>query len=971
MTSEVAKIDATLEFLRVFKLKLTTEKDLNFLKAVHQLPAVAVVGLVSRGKSTLVNKLIGVDLLATGPNPVTYGNGFLFTGNPTAFGITKKGQQVELPQNAAEFKSRSRRYETQDLVDFTYSNKLRLPENVMLIDTKGLDEISANFRDDLIEMERSWSTQGALGAVLVTSVPPGMSAQDAKLFKALSEHFEGKVLVVVKQTDSSLSLQEINEAAQVWKGHGADVLVIEDGKPEMSDSWGTGPISNLESRLSEMWIQGLESKKQAFDSLEQSIAALVESIFSPSSRKRFDEVQLGALWKATRNRNLFPVARSIAKQRLIEHYARTGSVPLDRDDLEHSLQYAQLGSDLALQHIQQATRRNSHLKKEISSKEIIEIVEQRVPQMTNKVLERLEIDTNQEYLQLTFLAEDLKSRGGAWSELVKCCRQYISSIPDEKMVLGLLNQGGNLLIEPTLLHLVDLWLRHLTHRNSNFAPDTLAIRTIQEKIRAVEKNNSDLSTACLKVIQKIRANGNSWGEAEFLKYKTSVGQHSSWGSRQNQENPFSGLVEAGNRITQVLSRLAILEPVISDSVNEEKTRCVDEWGQESERQRWCRNCYEIINHNTFHLDDYLQVFKWGGLACGFLAVTTLFNQAFAWAILFGGTAALLGFQRNQYLTGPPFLLYAFSTEEHSRSLSDRLKTRIKANVAVFLCILTLSIGSNFIALGADESPTFSEATESPIQTDPPFSVDTTVATTTTIQEVAISDSDLEEDLIQDGRGSPLEAISLPSDDASRISYAFRLSSRFALLPDVIDLEYCWIGSVSGERFCDSTSARRFSQVSDSVIYAYTAAAPSSLQSDSYSLETNFSTIAGRITSRSSLTIYSSGAVTTTTLTLPYLTKRNRYWNADCPRNMTQNEYLPLRLCHEGRGVARVQFLLGVDSDGYFGNTTHNALLDFQFARGLKPTGIVDERTWYELDRSQLGPGVDLNSDGLVTPDEFR
>jgi peptidoglycan hydrolase-like protein with peptidoglycan-binding domain len=70
-------------------------------------------------------------------------------------------------------------------------------------------------------------------------------------------------------------------------------------------------------------------------------------------------------------------------------------------------------------------------------------------------------------------------------------------------------------------------------------------------------------------------------------------------------------------------------------------------------------------------------------------------------------------------------------------------------------------------------------------------------------------------------------------------------------------------------------------------------------------------------------------------------------------------------------VARVQFLLGVDSDGYFGNTTHNALLDFQFARGLKPTGIVDERTWYELDRSQLGPGVDLNSDGLVTPDEFR
>ena len=87
--------------------------------------------------------------------------------------------------------------------------------------------------------------------------------------------------------------------------------------------------------------------------------------------------------------------------------------------------------------------------------------------------------------------------------------------------------------------------------------------------------------------------------------------------------------------------------------------------------------------------------------------------------------------------------------------------------------------------------------------------------------------------------------------------------------------------------------------------------------------------------------------------------------------MQKNEFLPLKLCQEGRGVKRVQSLLGLEADGYFGNTTHNALLDFQFAQGLTPTGIVDRQTWYELDRAQGGPGMDYNGDGLVTPDEFR
>lgn len=975
MLSEISKIDATLEFLKDFKLALSEEKDLNHLKAIHQTTAVAVIGLVSRGKSTLVNKLIGLDLLPTGPNPVTFGNGFLSSGKSEAFGITKSGKRVALPLEPTEFKSRSRRYDGQDLVDFTYSNALRLPEDVMLIDTKGLDEIAANFRDDLEEMERSWATQGALGAVMVTSVPPGMSAQDAKLFKELHRHFDGKVLVVVKQTDTSLTLEEINEAAQVWAGHGADVIVISDGKPLPTDIWGNGPLSNLENRLSQMWLVGQQAKIDALHSLEQTITTLTESIFTPTSRKNFTDEQLDSLWKATNSRSLLPAAKSISKSRLIEHYARIGKVPVDRNQLENSLKFAKLGSEQALQHIQQATRRNSKLKNELSSTAIIEFIDEYAPRILNKTLERFEIDSPTEYLQLSFLVEQLKDKGSDWSELFKVCLEYLKKISNEKQLVDLLGKCGNLLVEPTILHLVSLWSEHLTNPNTNMAGDQHVLKTIRERLEMLGENHAALSTSSLSLVKKIQNFGRDWGQPEFQKYKTIARQYSLTFSRQHQENPFVSLVGSCNRISAVLQRLSVLEPALAEHVVTELSQCEDEWGEKSENQRWARNSYEVADHNFSRADDYVTSFRWVGLIFGVLAFFTLINQAFSWTILFAGIAAISALQSNHYSSNYPFTIDSFSSDKRSKTVEQRLNGRIKGNVFAFLSVLILSLSSNFFIPDRAESEqsadTIFESNQIdsyPVNTDPP---ETTVFTTTSIAQVSISNSDLEEDLIQNGRGTELVEISLPSDDASRISYAFRLSDRLSALPDLIDVEYCWINVSSSEEFCDTTQARRFSQVSDSVIYAYTAAVPISLSSGSYSLVTIFSSVDGKISSRSNLVVNSSLSSPSTSSTLPYLTERNRYWNANCPKNMTKNEFLPLRLCHEGRGVQRVQYLLGVDADGYFGNTTHNALLDFQYSIGLTPTGVVDERTWYELDKSQSGPGTDLNGDGLVTPDEFQ
>ena len=134
-------IEHSLRFLESHRIRLVEERDINDRKVLLNDPSVAVIGLVSRGKSTLVNKLIGLDLLPTGPNPVTFGSGFLSTGEPLAIGYRANNSSTALPVEVEEFRHRARRHDAQDIVDFSYRGALRLPAGVGLIDTKGLDEI--------------------------------------------------------------------------------------------------------------------------------------------------------------------------------------------------------------------------------------------------------------------------------------------------------------------------------------------------------------------------------------------------------------------------------------------------------------------------------------------------------------------------------------------------------------------------------------------------------------------------------------------------------------------------------------------------------------------------------------------------------------------------------------------------------------------------------------------------------------
>lgn len=88
-----------------------------------------------------------------------------------------------------------------------------------------------------------------------------------------------------------------------------------------------------------------------------------------------------------------------------------------------------------------------------------------------------------------------------------------------------------------------------------------------------------------------------------------------------------------------------------------------------------------------------------------------------------------------------------------------------------------------------------------------------------------------------------------------------------------------------------------------------------------------------------------------------------------------NENLPLERCDEGRGVAYVQEALNglgyeLEADGYYGNSTRFAVKYYQRSNGIRASGAVDAETWRSLFAGVRLPGNDLNSDGLVTPNEF-
>ena len=242
----------TAEVCRRLRLPVDTHRLTNLVRLVRrQGPAIAVVGLISRGKSTLVNDIVGVELSSVSATPETACTLAVSRGEPAAFGDRGDGLLVDLPTDPEEFRSVVERRQGGGFRDVEYLGDVRLPTGITLVDTPGVDEAGMAADGQLDAVQVSWAESGATEAIMVISVPPGTSSSDRRLLDAALTAFDNRVQLVVKATDSGVTIEDLELVADDLAGQtGAEVIVIEPSVPGGgSGSSGVAAIRTLLERV--------------------------------------------------------------------------------------------------------------------------------------------------------------------------------------------------------------------------------------------------------------------------------------------------------------------------------------------------------------------------------------------------------------------------------------------------------------------------------------------------------------------------------------------------------------------------------------------------------------------------------------------------------------------------------------------------------------------------------------------------
>lgn len=200
---------------------------------------VTVLGEFKRGKSTLINALLGLELMPTGVLPLTAVSTQVSYGAPGATVVRLNGDAEEVPLDDLPGyvtealnpgnERRVARVEARVPVDL-------LRPGLVLVDTPGIGSV---FRHDQ-EAERALLE--ADGAILVLSADAPLSEQERKLLSTLSRR-RGPTFFVLNRVDH-LTLLERDEVARFV----TDALTAELGRQERL--WRMSARSALESRLS-------------------------------------------------------------------------------------------------------------------------------------------------------------------------------------------------------------------------------------------------------------------------------------------------------------------------------------------------------------------------------------------------------------------------------------------------------------------------------------------------------------------------------------------------------------------------------------------------------------------------------------------------------------------------------------------------------------------------------------------------
>ena len=237
-------------------------------------PTILVAGVVKRGKSTLVNQILGTEISPTNLLPETAG---LLAyrhqqDNLCAWAIQSDGQYCRLPLSVKRFRNLVSRSSGESFELAFRSGKYQIMSGVTLIDTVGESEAgrnetipTASIPDEVV--------RSATGVIVVFGIP-GVSATDVKFLARISELRRPSSLptkLVIKNLDRSVTvndleafrseLQDIESIESIVK----DSMLVLEGSSEM--------VANVRT-----WIESLSEAAFACAPVRSSITEFTNEL---------------------------------------------------------------------------------------------------------------------------------------------------------------------------------------------------------------------------------------------------------------------------------------------------------------------------------------------------------------------------------------------------------------------------------------------------------------------------------------------------------------------------------------------------------------------------------------------------------------------------------------------------------------------------------------------------------------------
>jgi GTPase Era involved in 16S rRNA processing len=283
------QIVETYKFLKAARVSIPPEIEDRY-KAFTGGEGIAIIGLLKRGKSTILNSIIGENVSPTGVAPETWCAVHISSGTPEAHFLDLRDNPQPLPHSPREFQ---RAVSRNGVVPSTTESvairgHFRLPNDLTLVDTPGINEQDENVANWIERLDRSWRKNGAIGAVLVTSYPPGVSRNDLLLFEKMRRHFGQSICVVMKGVDSSLSAEDLNQAAQVWRDLNVEPIQILDSRTASNSAWGEGPYALLEQAITSLNSQSPDELEKVANALGKSFDELIKEISQDGWVREFE-----------------------------------------------------------------------------------------------------------------------------------------------------------------------------------------------------------------------------------------------------------------------------------------------------------------------------------------------------------------------------------------------------------------------------------------------------------------------------------------------------------------------------------------------------------------------------------------------------------------------------------------------------------------------------------------------------------